>query len=117
MNTKIRDKEIEYEEAPSGFIKLYKYKEPFMKFQEGFGFEGVLAMDGNGDKIQCHLCGNWYEVLGNHLHREHNMKASDYKRLVGLRQNTALISEKVREKMVTNGIERFKNLKPGFKGG
>lgn len=56
--------ELEYEEAPSGFVTLYNYKEPFMKFKEGYGFQGVLLFDGTSDKIQCHFCGNWYDALG-----------------------------------------------------
>lgn len=110
--------EMEYEDAPSGFVTLYNYKEPFMPFSyegEGYGYEGVLLFDGTSDKIQCHLCGNWYESFSNHLHREHNMQAGDYKDIVGLRQTTALVGEKLRAKMIANGQKRFKNLKPGGK--
>lgn len=64
-------KELEYPEAPSGFVTLYNYKEPFMPFtdpdtREGFGYGGVLVFDGVSDKVQCHLCGEWYHALGNH---------------------------------------------------
>lgn len=112
MNKKI--KEIEYEDAPSGFVKLYNYKEPFMKYEGGFGYQGVLLFDGESDKVQCHMCGKWFEQLGGHLIREHNMYASDYKEMVGLFQTTALVSEKVREKLIANG-KNSKNLKIGKK--
>ncbi len=108
-------KEMEYEQAPSGFVKIYDYKEPFMPFREGYGFLGALMFDGESDKVQCHFCGEWFHQLGNHLHKEHNMSASQYKEAVDLRQTTALIGEELRAKMIVSGQERFKNLKPGTK--
>lgn len=42
---KLPTKEVEYEEAPSGYVKLYNYKEPFMKFNGGHGYQGVLLVD------------------------------------------------------------------------
>lgn len=112
-------KELEYPDAPSGFVTLYNYKEPFMPFSfegEGYGYEGVLLFDGTTDKIQCHLCGGWYKAMGNHLHREHNMLASAYKEIVGLRQTTALVSESLRAKMIANGLDkRLQNLRAGGK--
>jgi len=43
------DKTLEYEEAPSGSVCLYNYKEPFMEFHDeelgvGHGYQGVLLM-------------------------------------------------------------------------
>ena len=107
--TLIKDKEMEYDDAPSGFVKLYSYKEPFMPFHGagifdiGYGFEGVLLFDGKSDKIQCHFCGDWYDFLPSHIRKEHSIKTSEYKELVGLTSRTALISEKVRTKMIANG--------------
>jgi hypothetical protein len=71
---------LEYEEAPSGSVYFYNYKEPLMKFEEGFGFIGALVFDDTTDKIQCHFCGEWFEALGNHINREHNMRAAEYKK-------------------------------------
>lgn len=109
-------KEMEYDEAPSGYVTLYNYKEPFMRYDKGSGFLGVLLFDGKTDKVQCHLCGLWFTALGNHLHKEHNMTASAYKEEVGLNQTTALIGENLREKLIANGLEqRMKNLVKGHK--
>jgi hypothetical protein len=112
-------KEIEYPDAPSGYVTLYNYKEPFMPFKyedTGFGYEGVLLFDGVSDKIQCHFCGDWFQAMGSHLHKEHNMKARDYKEITGLRQTTALVSETLRAKMIANGMSiRLKNLQKGGK--
>lgn len=105
---------MEHPDAPSGFVTLYSYKEPFMPFKQGHGFEGVLLFDGKTDKIQCHLCGEWMAYLPNHLKREHAMRASEYKELVGLRQTTALISEKQRAKLIEVSLDKRKaNLKKG----
>ena len=105
--------EIEYEDAPCGFVTFYNYKEPLMKFTEGFGYMGALIFDGESDKIQCHMCGQWFEALAGHIAREHGMNTFQYKEIVGLRQTTALISEKTRAKLIAIGIEkRKKNLRP-----
>ena len=94
---------LEYDEAPSGYIMLYNYKEPLMQFDGGYGFTGVLAHDPKRDLIQCHLCGNWFERLSNHLMKEHNMRCNQYKDYVGLNQKTALINESLRKKLIEHG--------------
>ena len=42
---------MEYEEAPSGYVTLYNYKEPFMPYREGYGYLGVVLFDGETDKV------------------------------------------------------------------
>lgn len=115
MKTLEKDKTMEYEDAPSGSIFFYNYKEPLIPFEGGHGFEGALVYDATSEKIQCHFCGKWYETLGNHLAKEHNMTAVEYKEKVGLNKNTALINEKYRASLIASGQERFKNLRPGQK--
>lgn len=105
---------IEYEQAPSGHITFYNYKEPLMKFEKGYGFVGALIFDGVSKKLQCHLCGEWHAYLPNHIKKEHNMKADQYKDMVGLRRSTALLNEDMRATLIKNGLEkRMKNLRPG----
>ena len=107
---------IEYEDAPSGSVCFYNYKEPLIRFDNGFGYLGAVVFDESSDKVQCHFCGEWYIALGNHIHKEHNMNAEDYKRIVGLSRNTALIGEKMRAKLIASGLKkRMKNLRPGGK--
>lgn len=108
-----REKTIQdYEDAPSGYVTLYNYKEPLMKFSKGFGYQGVLLFEGKTDKIQCHFCGKWFHQLPRHLKYGHDMSAAEYKNEVGLIQTSALISEKVREKMMASGLnERLQNLR------
>lgn len=112
----MKKKNIEYPDAPSGFVSLYNYKEPFMKFEKGYGYEGVLLFDGETEQVQCHFCGDWFGFLAPHLKREHNMATTDYKRLTGLRKSTALLSESAREKLVIAKLDNpSHNLRPGGK--
>lgn len=106
--------EIEHNDAPSGYVTLYKYKEPFMPFETGFGYQGVLLFDGETDKVQCHFCGDWFDYLPAHI-RLHGLKAVEYKMEVGLRKNTALISEAHREKLIANRTISLRNLIKGKK--
>lgn len=109
---------VEYEEAPSGNVTFYNYKEPLMRYRDGHGFVGALVFDTASKKIQCHLCGTWHNVLGNHLHREHAMTADIYKKTVGLNKKTALVNEEVRAKLIEHGKTyggNRKNLRPGGK--
>lgn len=115
MPTKREKKEMEHPEAPSGYVTLYNYKEPFMKFEAGYGFQGVLLFDGKEDTIQCHFCGEWFMNLANHIHKEHNMTAGQYKENTGLLKSTALISEKMRERLLRDIEKRSGNLVPGKK--
>lgn len=109
-------KTIAYAEAPSGMVTFYNYKEPFMEYEAGYGFTGVLLMDAQTGDIQCHLCGEWMEAINNrHLRGKHGITAAEYKIEVGLNQNTALISEKHRDKLVRNGTGRFNNIRKGKK--
>ena len=103
---------MEYEDAPSGSIIFYNYKEPLMKFEGGFGFDGALIADEKTGQIQCHFCGYWGETLQHHLKKEHNMTVGEYKDKVSLNTTTALISEKFRANLIARGLEkRMKNFK------
>lgn len=107
-------KTMEYPDSPSGYVTLYNYKEPFVPIEKGYGYFGVLLFDGEKDNVQCHLCGTWVHYLPNHLHKEHAMKAKEYKEKVGLRPSTALISETIRKRLVQTHLDiRKKNLKKG----
>lgn len=104
---------IEYEEAPSGMIYFYNYKTPLMPFEGGYGYIGSVVHDETSNQIQCHFCGGWFDILGHHLHKEHNMTASEYKKAVGLNKGTALISETHRALLIAKGLKkRIKNLRP-----
>jgi hypothetical protein len=80
------------------------YKEPFMPIPDGYGFYGVLLHNSNNNKVQCHICGKWFEQLFPHIYKKHQYNlAADYKDDFGLLQKTALVSEKLRGKLIKNG--------------
>jgi len=107
MTRKKRKKKIRYSEAPSGSVTFYNYKEPFMDYEPGYGFQGVLLVDAKSGLIQCHLCGEWLTAINNaHLRIRHGINATEYKKTVGLGARTALISEKLREKLIQRSQNR-----------
>lgn len=63
-----------------------------------FGRFGVLAADPDGETVQCHICGDWYTLLGAHANATHGLKADAYRRAFGLRNSTGLASPSYREK-------------------
>jgi hypothetical protein len=63
-----------------------------------FGRFGVLAEAPDGDAVQCHVCGDWFALLGTHANASHSLGADAYRRSFGLRKSTALASTSYREK-------------------
>lgn len=117
MEIKQRKDIVEYEDAPSGAIKLYNYKEPFMPVEKGYGFMGVLMHDAEEQLIQCHLCGKWFRTLNNHIATHGFANASHYKNEYGLSQSTALLCEDMRNRFIEVGKESIKIFKGKIPGG
>lgn len=45
-----------------------------------FGQLGELAYDRDEDRVQCHLCGGWFRMLGSsHLRRTHGWTLAEYR--------------------------------------
>ena len=61
-----------------------------------FGRFGVLAEDPDGDTVQCHVCGDWYALVGAHANKTHGLRAAEYRRAFGLRMSTPLASTSYR---------------------
>jgi hypothetical protein len=55
-----------------------------------FGEIGVLASDGN--RVQCHLCGNFFHALNQHVMKKHKMACEDYRTAFGLNAAQPLAS-------------------------
>ena len=60
------------------------------------GTFGVLSND--GDRVQCHVCGDWYANLGSHTSQAHGLTADNYRRAFGLMQATKLIGPTYRNR-------------------
>jgi len=59
-----------------------------------YGEPGVLRTD--GDRVECHICGGWYKLLGGHVFQAHGVYADTYRLLFGLRMRTGLAGEALR---------------------
>lgn len=86
------------------FISLSNYKAPFVPVKDGYGSDGVQEMHKNGEHLRCKVCGDWFTYLGGHV-GQHGLTAREYKVKYKLKFGTALVGEKVREKMVRSGLE------------
>jgi hypothetical protein len=84
---------------PKSVIALYKPFPPLMEVKEGFGFLGTVLLDTDENKIQCHLCGEWFSSLIPHLKPAHNMEVEEYKEEFGLNVTTPLCSPEVSRKL------------------
>lgn len=92
---KIKSRKIKYSNSPSGYATIGKYIPPFEKNDSGFGFKGVLIEDSESGKIECSICGKWFDQLAKHL-ETHNTDSVEYKRRFGLLSSTALKSKEMR---------------------
>lgn len=55
-----------------------------------YGERGVVAYDELADRIQCHVCGTWFQKLTSFHLRTHTLTIPLYKELCGLNEKTAL---------------------------
>ena len=69
---------------------LYKSQEPFMEVKRGHGYQGVVMYDDVEDKVECHICGKWFESLGSHVKNTHKTDARGYRLEYGLSLRTPL---------------------------
>jgi hypothetical protein len=58
-----------------------------------YGELGVLAYDGTEDKVQCHICGEWFRALATHVLRTHGWTADEYRQEFGLNNGQSLICQ------------------------
>ena len=83
---------------------LYKdvMHEPYMEAEKGHkGYQGVVLYNEEKDKVQCAICGEWFEQLGQHVN-SHKMKADEYRRTFGLGSKVALCTPTVSKKLSDN---------------
>jgi hypothetical protein len=93
---------------------LYKAVEPFMEVKRGYGYQGIVLHDDVNDTIQCHLCGKFFDNLGQHIWMKHKTKSADYKIEYGLTLRTPLCSTKRSNNLRQIAEQRLKEgtLKP-----
>jgi len=81
-------------------LLFYGYKEPLRKFENGYGYKGVLSYSKDRDMVQCHFCGRLYKNVGSHAYFTHGYTRNEYKDKTGLEHNTALVGEGTRTKLI-----------------
>lgn len=93
----------EYNIKEPGFRAVYKGIPPFMKYENGYGYIGVLLEDEETGQLQCHLCGQLANNLAKHIYHKHkDINSKSYKAIVGLNNHTPLMSETTRRKYKNN---------------
>jgi hypothetical protein len=90
----LKSRKIKYN-SPSGFVNIGKYVPPFDEIKNGFGYMGVILEDYKTGKLQCHICGGWYEQMARHI-EIHKINSQEYRRRFGLLISTALKSKRMR---------------------
>lgn len=88
---------------------LYPVKGPFVKSKSEFGFVGVLEYDDVKDTVRCHECGEWFQSLGSHLWKKHEMHSSTYKMKYGLLLSMPLCGRKTSARLrlqMTDSIQQ-----------
>ena len=89
-----------------GIIPLYKAYPPLMKY-EGYAYLGVLLLDTQTNRLQCHKCGKWYLSLTAHLWAKHHIRATDYKVEIGFNMGTSLVSPELTANNMENGKKMY----------
>ena len=89
----------------NGVLKLYDEKgyEP-----SGKSIKGALEVDDNCDELKCHECGDWFENLADHIHKDHHITAREYKLRHGLKFTAALVGERTRLRRIIAGVQGYK---------
>lgn len=89
--------------TPNGYKPIYKGIPPFMKYDKGYGYYGVLLENNVDGKLQCHLCGKDVLNLAKHIfHKHKKYTPRSYKEETGLSLTTPLVSESTRKKQKNN---------------
>jgi len=85
------------------FNPIYKGIPPFMKYEKGFGYMGVLLEEKQTGKLQCHICGRTVFNIAKHLYHKHRqVSPNEYRVQTGLNLGTPLVSETTRKKIKNN---------------
>ncbi len=74
-------------DSPSGTINIGKWVPPFVEIEGGYGFVGVVAEDSESGKLQCHVCGKWFEQLATHYSAMHGLDGVQYRARFGWHGN------------------------------
>lgn len=74
---------------------LFKAVAPFMEVKDGQGYVGVIMYDEQDDKMQCHICGQFFSFLAQHVRAKHKISPTDYKLKYDLPMSIGLCSKAI----------------------
>jgi predicted transcriptional regulator len=89
------------------FLTLKHYKEPLLKVEKrnGHGYYGAISITMDGEKMQCHVCGDLFSSVQAHAWQRHNLTADQYREKYKLAHETGLISEAERDRRKFKTLE------------
>ncbi len=70
-----------------------------------YGEIGVVRCD--DDRMQCHVCGKWYQSVGLHSVQAHELTADEYREAFGLNHQQGLVSPSLSDRMRRNVQQRY----------
>ncbi len=95
-------------------LTVYHYKTPLLAVPEGkgFGYYGALSITKDGDKAQCHRCGQLFRDVGLHARQKHTLPHAEYREEYQLARKTSLISETLKEERKEHTILAMRAMSP-----
>ena len=69
---------------------MASFKDPLTPVPGGHGYLGTVAYDKEKKYVQCHMCGRFYQRLGNHVEATHGVAAKEYRERMGLPKTLSL---------------------------
>ena len=66
---------------------------------------GAMHFSLDGEKVQCHVCGQWFGALNTHL-KSHGLDAASYKEAYGIGRTHSLLPPAVKDRYREAAIER-----------
>jgi len=76
---------------------------------------GRLLAEDDGSRVQCHLCGRWWALLGMHVSRGHGMTPDAYREQFGLNRTTGLTAPALARRMAAvHGAKLAARRRVGF---
>lgn len=108
-NNKQIDQDFKLNGVSDQIETVFKAQAPYVETKEPYyGFMGVLLRDKEIDKVQCHICGKWFDFLMNHVRMTHKIESKKYRKQFGLPLNFPLCSKKFSEKCREGLLEMLK---------
>ena len=89
---------------------IFKVELPLTRLKEGFGYEGVILKEKETGKLQCHVCGKFFEFLSGHIFKGHKLKLEAYKKKFGLPLKYPLCSKSMSMRLSEQFHEKFDRL-------